>query len=185
MIGVLGNDRCSAEQLFGQHSASHQMWPCRFAKGDKLVSARPLDIAKAVGSANQEARFAYAVIAPTLEQSRQFHRTEQLAFFIQDDRFVRTIGNGQFAAPVGQLAELCRPAYSLHIAFDQFSFRRLADFATRDDMQAHRHQKILEAEPSSLRTPRWHFFAMAKKPRQYPRMCEADERRKSNVGSFT
>jgi hypothetical protein len=73
------------------------------------------------------------------QKPSEFDRTKMLAFFVKDDGFVRRIRGGQFAALIGELAKLGRPAYPFQIAVNKISLGRAANLAARDDMQAHRH----------------------------------------------
>src|SRR3990167_5539569 len=71
MIGVIGKDGCCAPQLLGQHRPRHHVWPCHAAKGDQQVRARAFLVAKAVGSADHQATFADALLAPAGKAARK------------------------------------------------------------------------------------------------------------------
>ena len=122
------------------------MRPCRCAKGDQLVSACTGRIVKAVGCTDEEAHFADAIVAPAFQQACQFNRAELRPLFILNDGFVRRIGCRKISAPplirnIWKFAMLGRPANPFQIAIDQFRFRGTANFAARDDVQAHRHRR--------------------------------------------
>lgn len=68
VIGVPGQNRRGAEQLFHQHRAGEQMRPGRLAECEQQIGLSPRGIAMAIVRAEHEARFAHAFVTPAAQQ---------------------------------------------------------------------------------------------------------------------
>jgi len=95
------------------------MRPCCFAERYRQVRAAPLLGRQAIGSTDQKADFANALILPAADLPRQFDGAELFAGFIQRDDFGCRGEGRDFAAGIGKLGQANGPADALDIAIDE------------------------------------------------------------------
>jgi len=135
MIGVVGKDRTCPPKLFGEHRPGHQMRPGRLAERYRQVRAAPFFGRQAIGSTDQKANFANALILPVADLLRQFDGAELFAGFIQRDDFGCRGKGRDLAASIGKLGQTNGPADALDITIDKLGLWSAADFPAGDNVK--------------------------------------------------
>src|SRR5690606_35855177 len=132
MIGVAGKQAGGAEQLFKQHRPDEQMRPGRLAESHQAVGRVAVGARVAVSSADQETRFANAVVAPVAQQLGKRLGRDLRAALVEQDGAERRLRLGCPPTAFGQLREPQRPGDALRIALDQLRLGRAADLPASD-----------------------------------------------------
>ena len=135
MVGVIGENGGRAVKLFGQHRPGEQMRPGCAAKRPQHVRITAFFIAVPVRSAQHKARFAHAIIAPSIEQVRDIARRKVFALLVEQNRPAVLRRARGFAACLGQFTDFERPSNAAAVARNQLAFGRAAYFAACNNMQ--------------------------------------------------